>query len=281
MTTLDYPDYGTAQQHADRIAATGAPLLALATNILNDQLRNVPANASTTVVSNLPVTQIGYQLFLQLLSPGGTALPWATVDMLWKDSLTGVTIAHETWTLGAGSTSGGSIYLGTGPTKGDRLTITVFNNDLASAMTLTTVLHQNSRIYLRDDWRQETINTIPGVTGGTHNQQGNCLVAFSGSINAGTTLARYVSLYAGRVLVSALGFGQVGNIFVDTLDAAINLGGVQQGPGNIYGAALPASGLTVEGSVTFPRAPTLVRIVNTSGVASNYDLGIYIDEYLS
>lgn len=276
----DYQDWQTHQAHADAIAATGVPLLSLATNVLNDQLRNLPANLSTTVVSNLPVKQIGYQVYLQALSPGGTTLPFVTIDLLWKDSLTGLVIAHEEWTLGAGSTSGGSIYLGTGPTKGDLLTITAFNNDLVNAMTLTTVLHQNSRVYLRDDWRQETINTIPGFTGGVHNQQGNCLVAFSGSINAGATLTRYVSLYAGRVLVSALGFGQVGNIFIDTLDPAINVGGVQQGPGNIYGASLPATGLTVEGSVTFPRAPTVVRIVNTSGVASNYDMGIYIDEYL-
>lgn len=267
---------------ANEIATAGVPLLSKVTNILNDQNHNLPANSSTTIVSNLPVTQIGYEIYLKALCPGASTAPFITLDLNWIDTATGLTVWHDEWNIGVGSTSGGSVYFGMGPTKADVLTITAFNADLLQAFTLTTVMHQTSRVFLRDDWRQETFNTIPGFAAGTlHTQQANCLTAFNGNINAGATITRYVALYAGKVTVSALAFGQVGNIFIDTLDPNINPGGVQQGPGSIYGAALPATGITVEGNVSFPRSPTILRITNTSGVASNYSMGVYIDEYQS
>lgn len=277
----DYPDWQTPDAHAASIFATGVPLYSKPTNVLNDQLHNLPANVGTNIIANLAVSQIGYQIYLKVASPAGTGLPFCTMTLNWLDSLTGVVIAHEEWSLGAGSASGGSVYLGTGPTKGDLLTVTAFNEDTVNAMTLTTILHENSRVYSRDDWRQESVNSIPGFSIVGHAQQANCLIGFNGSIGAGAKMTSYVPLYAGKARIAALGFGQAGNVFLDTLDPAINIGGVQQGPGCIYADNIAATGLTTNQVVTLPRAPTIVRVANTGGAAASFSLGIYIDEYLT
>ena len=277
--TVDYADYQTPQAHASSIAATGVPLLTLSTNVVNDVARAVPfGGAKQTVVTNAPVTQIGYEVNITaLIAAGAATIPTLTVDLIWNDSVTNTIVGHETWTMVMGTASGGSQHIGTGPTKGNRLTITVSNNDSAANATVTTVINQNSRVYGRDDWRTEGFNTVPNVTVTAHNQQGNTLIQFlSAALGIGASAKRLLGLYAGKVTVVAFSTtSQLATLQVTSLDPNFSASS------EYILLALPAANTATPVTLALPRAPCTITVTNTSGGAGNIvQANIVIDEHL-
>lgn len=267
MTVADYPDWGTPQAHADRISTTGVPLLTGAVNVINDQTHVIAAGGSVTLPT-ATVSQIGYEIALAVLGNAGSTSPGVTIDMLWTDAGTGITVGHETWSVISGSTSGGSKFYGTGPSKANHLAITITNQDLANSVTVTTVLNENSRIYQTDDWRQENFNTPPGLTVGAHNQQGLILVNFTGSIGIAGSAQRLLPLYAGEVVVYSRNVSatQAGAVFLRTIaDPSVVAS-------NLYENTIAASGKATVDTVTLPRSQCIFDIDNNGAAASTFEI---------
>lgn len=262
--TVDYPDYATPQAHANTISLTGVPLLHRALNLINDVAHVIGAASSVTLG---PVTfgAIGYEISLRLLIPAAATTEFATIDLAWTDSVTGLLVAHETWTHGAGTVAPGSGVIGTGPSKGDTLKITITNHDPAQAMTVTTVVSQNSRIYARDDWRTELFNVFPNFATPTHNQQGNTLATIlTGALGIGAAQTRILPLYAGLVSIATWSTtSQRGDLQLHNMDQAT--------PNNLmYHKDLPGgAAFTVTDSFPLPRAQCSFTLTNTDAGAGN------------
>lgn len=157
----DYPDYATPQAHANAIAGTGAPLLTLSSGMLDTGNVTIAAGASATVLNGFPITQLGYDVNLNLQEQvAGTAGP-LQVEMDWIDALTGLRTAREHWNILPGTPGNAHQVVGTGPTKGDKLTVVVTNNDTV-AITYRLIILQNSRLYPVDFWRTDA---LPGFSG--------------------------------------------------------------------------------------------------------------------
>jgi hypothetical protein len=279
--TTDYADYATPQAHATQISVTGVPLLTKSTNIINDVAHNIPfGGGAVTIANNVPVAQIGYEISVTaLIAAGSNTLPIITVELVWTDSTTGTTVEHDTWNLPVASSGVGSVHVGTGPTKGNRLTVKLSNNDGAANMTVTTVVNQNSRVYGRDDWRTETFNSIPLATVASHDQQGNVLCAFtSPALAANAAVTRIFAVYAGRVTCYYRSTtGQTGTLAISCLDP-------QFSTSNVTLALLPiaANANTNVASLALPRTFTQFTLSDTSGVGGNILAAWFIiDEYLS
>jgi hypothetical protein len=271
----DYPDFETPQAHADSIFGTGVPLYSKAVNVVNDQARVIGAGATVTIANAVAVAQIGYEISVVALANAGSAAPFCQVELIWTDSVTGTTVGDEQWTLWAASSGGGSSSRGTGPTKGDRLTIKVTNGDGANTMTVTTILNANSRVYLTDDWRQTSLNSIPTFTNPLRDQQGNILAGFNANINAGASQIRTIPLYAGKVTVAARCLGASGGtIQVQQLDPQVNV------PYLLYGN-IPVNPLTANFEISLPRAVCDFSITNTSGIADTFQALIVVSGYRS
>jgi len=277
--TTDYADYATPQAHADHIFATGVPLYSKSVTVVNDVAHAVPLGGGTVTVANLaPIGQIGYEVAITaLIAAGASTIPILTVNMIWRDSVTSTIVGHETWNIVMGSGGNGSLHIGTGPTKGNQLTVQVANNDGAANATVTTVINQNSRVYGRDDWRTESFNTIPNVIVPNRDQQGNTLMQFlSGSLGANGTVTRLASLYAGRVTV--VGFSttsKTATLQITNLDPGIGANG------EYILLALPAANTATPVTLSLPRAACTVTLSDTSGGAGNIiQANIVIDEHL-
>lgn len=275
----DYPDWQTPQAHATQISVTGVPLLTKSTNIINDVNRNVPfGGGKVTIASNVGVTQIGYEIAITaLISSLAPTLPILTVDMTWTDSVSSTVVGHETWNVPIGSSGAGSLHVGTGPTKGNLLTVKLANNDSAQNATVTTVVNQNSRVYGRDDWRTESFNAIPNATLPLHDQQGNTLLDFlSASLGALGSVSRILPLYAGSVSIAySSAVSKTGTLQLTNLDPAVGAAG-------IYTLlTIPASNITQLAKVSLPRAVCNLTLADTSNTSGNsLQAMIIVDEYL-
>lgn len=279
MTVTDYPDYGTSQDHATKISQTGVPLLTKSTNIVNDLLHNIPFGGSAVVIANkVAVSQIGYEIAVTaLISNLAPTLPVLTVEMIWNDSTSATVVSHETWNIPIGSSSTGSLHIGTGPTKGNQLTVRLSNNDSAQNATVSTVVNQNSRVYLRDDWRTEQFNVIPNATLPLHDQQGNTLLDFlSASLGALGSVSRILPLYAGKVTIAfSSAVSKTGSLQITNLDPVVSSAGIY------LLLAIPGSNNTQVVTVTLPRAVCQLTLADTSNTAGNsLQTMIIVEEYL-
>jgi hypothetical protein len=280
VTAADYADYQTPQAHATAIAVTGVPLLTKSTNLINDANHSIPfGGAAVTIANKLAFTQIGYEVAITaLISATAPTLPILTVDLIWTDSTSATTVAHETWCLPIGSSGAGSLHIGIGPTKGNQLTVKLANADSAQNATVTTVVNQNSRVYLRDDWRTEQFNAIPNATLPLHDQQGNTLLDFlSAPLGALGSVSRLLPLYAGKVTIAySSAVSKTGSLQLTNLDPAVSSAG-------IYTLLdIPASNRTQLVVVSLPRAVCQLTVADTSNTAGNtLQVMIITDEYLA
>jgi hypothetical protein len=130
--------------------------------------------------------------------------PFGRMVLTWSDSISGNTVALDTWVL-AGGSGVAQQYIGTGPTKGDTLTIEFFNDDPVNAMQVAMSVVENSRVFVRDDWRNLSTLTVPSVIKTNYSLGAGILGNPITTTNAGLTAARYLGLYAGLVAVTFSG----------------------------------------------------------------------------
>jgi len=206
MTSPDFADDQPHIAHANAIAVTGVPLLSLATSMFNiTTLQSVPAASGLIVGSGaFSLNQIGYEVSVQVEANAASAFPLGRMVLTWTDSVSGNTVAQDTWVL-AGGSGVTQTYLGTGPTKGDTVTVEFFNDDPTNAMLIAMSMVQNSRVYVRDDWRNLTTVTVPGAIKTNYSLGAGILGNPITTTNAGLTAARYLGLYAGLVAITFSG----------------------------------------------------------------------------
>lgn len=197
--SVDYPDYATPQAHASAIAGTGAPLLTLSGPMLDTGNVNIAAGATVTVLNGFAITQLGYDVNLILQEQtAGTAGP-LQVEMNWIDALTGLRTAREHWNILPGTPGNAHQVVGTGQTKGDKLTVVVTNNDTV-AITYRLIILQNSRLYPADFWRTDALPGFSGLNAVDADVPSGLIAWVSPNVaGAGGTYAAVMPLFAGQV----------------------------------------------------------------------------------
>jgi hypothetical protein len=262
---------GLALAIAQEVGATGVPLLTKSTNI--DSQTAVPVAAGGGKVTRGPflTNQVGYEIAISVQCNAGATSPFFEADLLWSDSVTGQNVAEEIWQMGM-SSGAPQQFFGTGPTKGDTLTISFTNPDPVGPATFSYSINANSRVYTRDDWRQRTINTVPGFNQANYNQRGSILIGTAPSVPAGGSVIRIMPLYAGNVTVCLASQGQAGGVLIEPLDVLGGIPGVPLAAFNIV-----ANGVAT-GQAALPRSPCLLIIQNTGGAAQLFSCIITINE---
>lgn len=190
----------------NNISTTGAPPIILSTATINTGTQVITAgNTYTNPLKT--INQPGYEIFIDVKCAAASTTPWVGVIMQWLDSVTGQVVAIEHWYLTGGSATFQN-FTGTGPTKGNQLQLLVINGDAANSTSISVIMLQNSRTYVRDDWRNETYGNIPNFTAGTSDGPGNVLFATFSAVSANGTVTRVMPLYAG--IVQAIFLTQTG-----------------------------------------------------------------------
>lgn len=267
MTSVDFADDQPHIAHANAIAVTGVPLLSLATSIFNvSTLTSIPAGGSLTIPGGpFTINQIGYELFVKVLANAAAAFPFVRVVLTWSDSVSGNVVSTVKGSLSAGSPTSQTVQ-GTGPTAGDTLSVTVFNDDTTVAVQVAMSMVQNSRVYVRDDWRNGPMQPIPNLTRGNYSLDSGVLVNVTTTTNAGITAARTIGLYAGLVSVTFSGTQayqlqiQAHNGEVSTLIPTIVFETI----------VAPAAGGLVQLTAQLPRCVSELVWTNNGGAAGSF-----------
>lgn len=199
MTVTDFPDYATSQDRANKIATTGAPLLALKTIIAQNQLGlSIGASSTVNITPNASLSQISYELLLILATTAGTATP-VTVVVEWSDSVTGQVTDSQTWTMFAGASLTPHNVRITGPSNAD--TLNTFVKTGANGITLFFTALQSSRVYSRHLGHTLTTNltnpVFPGFTFASSDMAGGVIQADGISVPASGSAVRLLPLYSG------------------------------------------------------------------------------------
>lgn len=260
--TADWPDYNDSQHKANAIAATGVPLLSLATNLANVGNTTIPIGG-TSSRGPYAITQIGYEIFLSCECNSVSNSPFFTVQLTWSDSISGRTVAVEQWDLAA--TAGVfQQYMGTGPTKGDTLNILFTNTDTVNTMTYVLSFTQNSRVYTRDDWRQLSTHTPPGFTNGNMSLGALILCETAASVPANGSNIRLIGLYAGQARIAITNGAQALSVTVSEI--ADPTAGLGSSGALVYSSSVVANG-TLNGDLQLPRSVCALALFNGGGVA--------------
>lgn len=160
----DYPDWQTPQSHADKIAATGVPLLALATLLLQQSFN--PAAGLTQSSAALAVPQIGYDITVTGSFGVAPSSPFIRVQLEWTDAGTSTRIATDTFIVPAATNPGVFTVHGRGPSKGDTVTVHVTNLDVSQTVLATVLLLSTSRIPVTDTWHWDNGLNVGSVVQG-------------------------------------------------------------------------------------------------------------------
>jgi len=181
----------------------------LSTQLANTGNTTIPAN-STVVLGTFNVTLPGYDVSIQSVWNAGIGIGAnLRVYMQWQDAATGIVYDNQEWQIAAAQNGTTPINtIGSGPTQGNQVKVSVRNTSNTVGATIDFSLLQNSRTYTRDLWQWsnisqiavpgfvmaiETVNTgILGDTGLIAEQSGTTIAA-----NSFTTFLG--GLYAGRV----------------------------------------------------------------------------------
>ena len=252
------------------IASSGVPLLAKRNNLTTQTSQLILAGGTNTY-GPFTLTQMGYDIVVNLSANAAATMPFAQVTMTWSDSATGVIVAQETWYLAA-SSAGNSRYYGGGPVKGDTLNVAITNQDPARTLSLSNlVISQTSRFPPRDDWQNSgTFSAVPGFTMPGLDQSANMLCLADPNIGAGASATRLCDLYAGQAQICVNGPGQTGNVLI-TVPAEDNAG---QASSTIYNGLVSAT-VGLMATVALPRAQVLIKVTNTGGAGGNFSFVVY------
>lgn len=200
-------------QIAAQIAVSGVSLLAKATALGSRTAATGLAGGggTATLLNGVSISQTGYEFSISAeQNSAANVFPLIEVIMSWSDSVTGQTTAVDHFYTSASSQASGVslITVGTGPTKGDTLTVTLTNIN-ASPVNYTFTAAQNSRVYARDDWHwigykgQAGAVRLSGVTDPQYSEtEQNLLVNhFDSAIANATSLTVQMPLWCGNVWV--------------------------------------------------------------------------------
>lgn len=256
------------------IAATGTPLLHGLANRLNDTsggsgTLSVPAS-STIFPFVGGITKPGYLISISSAINVAATVPFLGIQMIWKDTVTGLGTAEEDWYIPATNSGLITIY-GKGPVKGSQLSIGLQNLDPAQAQTVSVAFWETTHHIARDDWRSLGSGAVPGFSpagGGFPAANALCNFAFSTSSN----VSRLLPLYAGQAFItSVISGGTSPAIQITPIDPSLF------GNGAIYGS----SSMSVTAApIALPRIPCLLTLVPGGSLAS-FAVALTIMEFAS
>jgi len=257
----DYADWQTPTAHATAIYSQGVPLYSKSTKLASAGVTSLGASGAVTLY-NGPVSQIGYELALLLQSSASSLYPLWTLQLSWSDSVTGYETAREQYNFTGAATANYQKYLGTGPTKGDTVNITLTNQDTAHSGNYQFTFAANSRVYVADRFQQPSYFTVPNFTSGSADPSAGFIVQTAPSILAANQATRLLPFYTGLVRIWAIS-GLAFDVLINALDPAVS---TAPAGNSIYEGSVTASGGGfIANQLALPRSQCCIILTNNGG----------------
>jgi hypothetical protein len=140
----------------NNISTTGAPLLTLSQSLASNTSLGVSASSSNAT-AKVTITQPSFEMFFYAYYPvANGATPFLFVVVAWYDSNSGLLLDKDTFTTCVNTHAGitGLPCRVKGPSKGNQVQITFYNQDAAQSVNVNYALLGHSRLYTQFylDW---------------------------------------------------------------------------------------------------------------------------------
>lgn len=276
MTVTDFPDWGTSQDQANKIAITGAPPLNLPTLIGSGTIAALAAGSSS-VQGPFAHNQLSYHLWLAVQQASVSASPTIiTATVNWIDTNSGQTIAVRSYEILAGPNGTNHTIEIRGPARANSVNVT-FVNELHSFTSATIVydMFAVSRSYLRDIAR-DIVTAGSGFSPANPNVPFGILGDLSPTLGAGAAVSRTLGLYTGRCILTAFTAGANATLQVEITEP-------QQGDQILANTTDVWRGLTdahgnLQANIAMPNLHCLIVLTNLDTVSRACTATLVIDE---
>lgn len=269
MSVQDYPDWGTPQANASRIAATGVPLLRASTVVKSANGTTIAGGGSNTLLNAGSFTQPGYEITFNASVPAGTGtLPFVAITMVWSNAATLGQTARRDIVITAGNGTGNKVTsFFNGPARGTTLQLTAKNLDPSVTVTLDWTISQTSHVYEHDQAGQLAYpGTAPNGFTNPGGINGTGVIAWvHPTLGAGVTNAFLCALYGGDVFLNIDTFGISSTINVALTDAPGYATGTTAGE---YFGDNVSAGTSLPIAMTLPFSPVLLSVTNLGTTGS-------------
>lgn len=273
--TADWPDDNPSAHRALAIYSQTVPLAAKSIGVGSSGTIIVLPRASATL-GPFTIGQIGYEISIDVGANAGSTNPFMIALMTWSDSVTGRITEQQRWQLSGASGGTTQTFYGVGPSSGDTLTITLTNNDSVNSMTYAYVLASNSRVYVRHDWRNLTMNPVPSFVMANYDQAGHFLCQSAPSVGAGVTASRLLPLYCGTVRIWAT-FNEAYTLVISAVDRTI---GIAPSGNQIFESDITnAAGGVVDAELCLPRCTCILSLTNNGASSSQFGFTMVAKEH--
>jgi hypothetical protein len=277
---------GLSNSIPTNISTTGVPLLTKSAILGSAAAQALAGTSTVTLLNAVAHTQIGYEFSISLQQSSVVATyPLLAVTLTWSDSATGrIVTVDKFYTTASNTVSTAPIVtVGTGPSKGDTLTVTL-QNVTATPVTYSFVAAQNSRVYTRDSWQwvgykgQAGTVTISGPNFGPtfSESESNLLMSWSGVLINGAVDLIVIPLYAGQVWLHVDESGVSPANFVAEVQTQSALGAADIYNSEVGGGVTGTTSVNVP--IALPRSPCLLVFTNNGSVNATIDSKIIISE---
>lgn len=277
MTAADYPDWSAPQAHASAIAVTGAPLLAVPTDVTGN-LISIAAGASPQFGA-FPLNQVSYEIVIAAVATGAGAAGPLEITMLWNDNTFGATIATESWYIWPGTSGVSHTVLGKGPVKANNLVIAFRNFSGAMTYQVQYAIYQRSNVYTRDDWRSTNYAFTSALNAVCTAEPASLQIAYANvSVPGATNTILELPLISGNCYFHA----ETTSLASDLVLAFQNSVGTFGSPlgSTLAKVRSDANGL-VTGNIALPRFQSRVVLGNTNAAAKTVTFSLVYQDAAS
>jgi hypothetical protein len=277
VTAADYPDWSAPQAHANAIAVTGVPLLAVPT-VVNGNLLSIAAGV-TNQQGSFPLNQVAYEIVVDAIATGAGAAGPLQITVKWNDNTFGTTVATEEWYIWPGSSGVGHVVLGRGPVKANNVVIAFTNLSGAMTYQVQYAIYQRSNVYTRDDWRSQGYAFTSALNAVcTADPPSNQVAYASVSVPGATNTILELPLISGNCYFHA----ETTSLTTDLVLAFQNsAGSFGSGLGSTFAKVKSdASGL-VTGNIAMPRFQSRVVLGNTNAAAKTVTFSLIYQDAAS
>lgn len=244
------------------------------TAIVNTDTVTGLASGASTTVGPFPVTQIGYEVFFDIVSSQSAALSVCQIRFQWIDSASGLIIKQESWYVSAGAANAAHHQItGTGPSGGDQVQVIIANPAISTGtITVEYTLLQTPRIFSRSDWRSLQLGAASFTQSGVLTDFDVLTNTFP-AISGGGTTTRILPLYTGNVNL----FLSTSSNTNDALIEVVALPTALVNTSTIFSGTTGASGL-LETTIALPRVQCSVELFNNNAAQQALGLVMIINE---
>lgn len=246
------------------VSLLGVPLKTQYTAVFN-RTSTLAAGANFTS-GNFPIEQLSYEAHISLVQHvAGSALPTVQMDLIWTDSVSGLTTTVERHVFLIGSPGNPHIIKGFGPSRGDQLNVSLTNNDSVQ-LDYVVLITSNSRIVSYPDLRTDTITAVNGLSLPNSDLQALQLASGGPSVGAGATVERILPYYSRRAFLRAF-CNNAFNVDISSFDPNT--------PGTPAVASLFANpGTRQQAEILFPRSQCKIGLTNNGAGAASINFNI-------